>query len=168
MRGHLAFRPRGQFLAVCVVQCLRAESRFTGWIAPLWILALIGLLFLPTEYRGGASVPHSHALLQLLLDAQDGHFQHSHAHGAAGSSLAIDWLDPAVTGNASSTMTRHPDVGQQQESAPALSVITFLVVLPLLPIVLNVLPRVSLVTPRLRGHSPRVLFPPPRFAATSA
>ncbi|MCA9878789.1 MAG: hypothetical protein KC442_13440, partial [Thermomicrobiales bacterium] len=59
---------------------LRAESRFAVWGAPLWTLALLGLLFLPTEYRGGAEAPHSHALLQLLLDAQDGQFAHTHAH----------------------------------------------------------------------------------------
>jgi hypothetical protein len=166
-RGRLALWLRGQFLAVILLPSLRAESRFAGWIAPLWILALIGLLFLPTEYRGGASVPHSHALLQLLLDAQDGHFLHTHAHPEASTGFAYDWLDPAVADDAGSTHGR-PDVGGQQESAPALSIITFLVVLPLLPMTRNALPRVFPETRRLNGRTPRVLIPPPRFAGTRA
>lgn len=133
-------------------------------MAPLSILALIGLLFLPTEYRGGASTPHSHALLQLLLDAQDGRFEHTHAYPGASAGRAFDWLDPAVADDAASTSPGRPDVGQQQESAPALSVVTFLVVLPLLTIMLKVLPRISADTRRLNGRQPRVLFPPPRIA----
>lgn len=151
-------------LAVNFVPSLRAKSRYTGWIAPLWILALVGLLFLPTEYRGGAVAPHSHALLQLLLDAQDGRFEHVHAHHASSSAAAHDWLDPAVAEDASSTAHPRPDVGQQQESAPALSVVTFLVVLPLLPVVPDGLPRISPETRRLNGRAPRVLFPPPKPA----
>jgi hypothetical protein len=147
------------------VPSLRAKSRFAGWIAPLWILALTGLLFLPTEYRGGAAAPHSHALLQLLLDAQDGRFHHTHSHPGTLGGFAFDWLDPSIADDAVSAADPRPDVGQQQESAPALSVVTFLVVLPLLPLVLNSLPRISLEARRLDGLSPRVLFPPPRFAA---
>ncbi|MDQ2655096.1 MAG: hypothetical protein M3Z20_18855 [Chloroflexota bacterium] len=146
---------------------LRAESRIAGWIAPFWILALIGLLFLPTEYRGGASAPHSHALLQLLLDAQDGHFAHVHAHPEASAGFAYGWLDPAVADDAG-TMHGGPDVGGQQESAPALSIITFLVVLPPLPMTRNALPRVVPETRRLNGRTPRVLIPPPRAAAIRA
>jgi hypothetical protein len=131
-------------------------------------MALIGLLFLPTEYRGGASAPHSHALLQLLLDAQDGRFQHTHAHLEPSAGFAYAWLDPSIADAARSSTHGHPDVGQQQESAPAVSVIGFLVVLPLLPMVPNALPRVSLETQRLSGRSPRVLFPPPRVATSWA
>ncbi len=147
---------------------LRAESRIAGWIAPFWILALIGLLFLPTEYRGGASTPHSHALLQLLLDAQDGHFAHVHAHPEASAGVAFDWLDPTVADDAAGATRGGPDVGGQQESAPALSIITFLVVLPLLPMTRNALPRVVPGTRRLNGRTPRVLIPPPRAAAIRA
>lgn len=137
----------------------------TGWIAPLWTLALIGLLFLPTEYRGGAPAPHSHALLQLLLDAQDGQFAHIHAHTGASAAPAYDWLDPGVADAAAGKAQPRPDVGQQQEGAPALSIITFVVVLPQLPVVLDVLPRISHETRRLHGHSLRVLSPPPKLAA---
>jgi hypothetical protein len=150
------------------VPSLRAESRFAGWIAPLWILALIGLLFLPTEYRGGASAPHSHALLQLLLDAQDGHFLHIHAQPEMSAGHAYGWLDPAVADDAVGTTQGRPDVGSQQESAPALSIITFLVVLPQLPMTRNALPRVLPEIRRLSGLTPRVLFPPPRAEATRA
>jgi hypothetical protein len=164
----LAHLLRGQFLAVIFVPSLRAESRFAGWIAPLWILALVGLLFLPTEYRGGASAPHGHALLQLLLDAQDGHFAHIHAHPEAPAGLASDWFDPVVADDAADASQGRPDLGGQQESAPALSVITFLVVLPLLPLTQHALPRVFPETRRLNGRTPRVLFPPPRAAALRA
>ena len=146
------------------VPSLKAESRYSCWIAPLWILALIGLLFLPTEYRGGAAAPHSHALIQLLLDAQDGHFKHIHAHPEASTGIAHDWLDPAVADDASNAGQSRLDFGQQQESAPALSVVTFLVVLPLLLMVPNTLPRISLETHRLKGRTPRVLSPPPQGA----
>ena len=147
---------------------LRAESRFAGWIAPLWALARVGLLFLPTEYRGGASAPHSHALLQLLLDAQDGRFEHLHAHQDATTGFAYDWLDPTVAHDHPGTTHGHPDVGQQQESAPAVSVITFLVVLPLLPMIPNALPRVSSVTLRLDGRTPPVQSPPPKALSAHA
>ncbi|MCA9863278.1 MAG: hypothetical protein R2853_08085 [Thermomicrobiales bacterium] len=147
---------------------LRAESRFSSWIAPLWILALIGLLFFPTEYRGGASAPHSHALLQLLMDAQDGQFLHVHAQPGAPAGFAYDWLDPAVADSAEGAAPAHPDTGGQQERASALAIITFLVVLSLLPATLRALPRIFPTTPRLNGRVPRVLAPPPRFAAISA
>jgi hypothetical protein len=154
-------------LAVRFVPSLRAESRFASWLAPLWILALIGLLCLPTEYRGGAAAPHSHALLQLLLDAQDGHFEHIHAHQEASFDIAHDWLDPVVD-DVNSLAQPRPDVGQQQESAPALSIVTFLVVLPLLPMVPHSLPRISPETLRLNGRTPRVLFPPPKATTIPA
>lgn len=146
----------------------RAESRFAGWIAPLWILALASLLFLPTEYRGGASAPHRHALLQLLLDAQDGRFQHTHSHSEASAGFSYDWLDPTIADNANSTGHARPDVGQQPESVPALSIITFLVVLPPLAVAPNALPRITVETRRLDGRTPRVLYPPPKGATSRA
>jgi hypothetical protein len=167
-RDRLALRPRGQFLAVTLVPSLRAESRFAGWIAPLWILALIGLLFLPTEYRGGASMPHSHALLQLLLDAQDGHFLHTHAHPAASAGFAYDWLEPVVTEKSAGAPQAHSELGGQQQSAPTLSIISFLVMLPLLSLMRNALPRVVPEARRLFGRMPRVLSPPPRVAVIPA
>ena len=136
----------------------------TGWIAPLWIMALVGLLFLPTEYRGGASAPHNHALLQLLLDAQDGRMAHVHAHHSLAEGAGQDWLDPAISGDAGSSSHNSPDVGQQQNSAPTFSVISFLILLPILQFAAPSLPRIALDTRRLRGRSPRVLSPPPRVA----
>lgn len=167
-RGRLSIRHGGQILAVRFVPSLRAESRFAGWIAPLWILALIGLLFLPTEYRGGAAAPHSHALLQLILDAQDGQFLHTHTHQSAPPGFAYDWLDPAVADDAVGSADTYPDVGGQQERASAMSIITFLVVLPLLPVMHLVVPRISPNTLRLNGCTPRVLAPPPRPVAIPA
>ncbi|MCA9879830.1 MAG: hypothetical protein KC442_18680, partial [Thermomicrobiales bacterium] len=64
-----------------------------------------------------------------------------------------------------SSTSPSPDVGQQQESAPALSLLTFLVVIPLLAEAPGALPRVSQETRRLHGREPRVLAPPPRLAA---
>lgn len=151
-----------------LVPSLRAESRYAGWIAPLWIMALIGLLFLPTEYRGGATTPHSHALLQLLLDAQDGHFLHAHAHQGAFDGFAYDWLDPAVADAAAGTAQAQPDAGGQQERASAISIVSFLVMLPALPTMRHALPRVSPRTLRLNGCAPRVLSPPPRLTAIPA
>lgn len=151
-----------------LVSSLRAESRFAGWIAPLWILALIGLLFLPTEYRGGASAPHSHALLQLLLDAQDGHFLHSHAHAQASAGFAYDWLDPAVGDDPAGGTQGRPDVGGQPERASAMSIVAFLMVLPLAPMRASDLPRIFPESRRLNGRTPRVLFPPPKSAGNQA
>ena len=130
------------------------------------MLALVGLFFLPTEYRGGASHPHSHALAQLLLDAQDGRFAHAHAHSGAAAGFANDWLDPVINDETANNAHRDPDLGQQQERAPAVSMITFLVVIPLLPVVFDGLPRISLETRRLNGRIPRILIPPPKVAAT--
>jgi hypothetical protein len=130
------------------------------------MLALVGLFFLPTEYRGGASHSHSHALAQLLLDAQDGRFAHTHAHSGVAASFAHDWLDPAIVGKTASKAHPGPDLGQQQERAPALSMITFLVVIPLLPVMPDGLPRISLETRRLNGRIPRILIPPPKVAVT--
>jgi hypothetical protein len=133
-------------------------------MAPLWILALIGLLFLPTEYRGGAADPHGHALVQLLLDAQDGQFSHAHAHQQAAEGFSYNWLDPAVYDSDSGSTAAQLDLGEQQDRAPALSMISFLIVVPLLPVVPGVHPPIPMETRRLRGRSPRVLIPPPRIA----
>ena len=150
---------------VTLVRCLRRETWSAGWIAPLWGLALVGLLFIPVDYRGGADIPHSHALLQLLLDAQDGHLLHTHAHAGASVDQSYDWLDPAVTDPTTTFGQGGTDVGQQREGAPAVSVISFLVVIPL-PILVSVaLPRIVPVAHRLRGLSSTVHSPPPRVAA---
>lgn len=142
------------------VRLFSAQSKWTVWAAPLWVLALAGLLFLPTEYRGGAEAPHSHALLQLLLDAQDGQLAHNHAQPAQhGDASAFSWLDPDV---AKAGQPSPPDAGQQQNSAPTLSIIAFLMVLPALAPVSGRLPRVSRSARRLLGHTPAILSPPPR------
>lgn len=150
-------------LVVKFVQLRRAESRFAGWTAPLWILALVGILFIPTEYRGGAVSPHSHALLQLVLDAQDGQIIHTHAHQDA-AFVALDWLNPEVPDTAADQVQAQlqPDIGQQQDRASTVSIISFLVMLPALLMLSGDLPRVAPAMPRLVGRSPRVLFPPPR------
>lgn len=149
------------------VQFPRAESRFAGWIAPLWVLALVGILFIPTEYRGGASSPHSHALLQLLLDAQDSHFAHTHSYPTT-SQAATDWLDPEVQDATASQEQVRPDIGQQQERASTVSIMTFLVLLPALPMLTGEMPRIAPATRRLVGRAPCVLSPPPRVSVTTA
>lgn len=136
-------------------------------MAPLWTLALLGLLFIPIDYRGGAETAHSHALLQLLLDAQDGHIQHTHALSEV-PTAPVDWLDPVVPDGSADPAHAHPDLGRQQESAPALSVISFLVLVAIRPLIAGVLPRVTVETRRLTGRKPQVLSPPPRLATTGA
>jgi hypothetical protein len=149
------------------VQVRRAESRFAGWIAPLWILAIAGILFIPTEYRGGANAPHSHALLQLLLDAQDGHLAHTHSY-LIFSQYDADWLDPEVHSTAASQGQTPPDVGQQQERVSTVSIVTFLVLLPTILTIACGLPRIVPASRRLVGRALRVLSPPPRAFAAAA
>ena len=151
---------------VTLVQFRRAESRFAGWIAPLWFLAIAGILFIPTEYRGGAESPHSHALLQLLLDAQDGHIAHAHSYQNT-YRYTDDWLDPEVSDATASQDHARPDVGQQQERASTVSIMTFLVLLPAVPMLAGELPRVVPATRRLIGRAPCVLSPPPRASVTA-
>lgn len=150
-----------------VVQIPRANSRMSGWIAPLWIMALVGILLIPTEYRGGAGTLHSHALFQLLLDASDGQVAHTHSH-VTPRSYATDWLDPQILDPASSQERVRPDVGQQQERVSAVSIITFVLLLPHVLMIPSALPRVSPTPRRLVGMTLRVLSPPPRAAVVAA
>jgi hypothetical protein len=131
----------------------------------LWATALVGLLLLPVDYRAGAEHAHAHSLLQLWADAADGRVHH---HARAG----IDWLDPAVdapeaAGFAAAGESK-PDVGEQQDSAPAAGGLHLLLsALDALPIVsVARRPAVSLAHP-LAGLFPPIPVPPPRAAVAA-
>ena len=53
----------------------------------VWAAALLGVLALPVQYRGGVDLPHAHAALQLWTDPADGAFDHHagpYAHPTGG------------------------------------------------------------------------------------
>lgn len=52
------------------------------------LAAIVGLLALPVEYRGGASSPHAHAAYQLWYDAAHGSVAHHHVGGDRPRDLA--------------------------------------------------------------------------------
>ncbi|HEU5434469.1 MAG TPA: hypothetical protein VFU81_22545, partial [Thermomicrobiales bacterium] len=44
----------------------------------VWLAALAAMLACPIDYRGGAELPHAHAIFQLLYDAAHGSIDHHH------------------------------------------------------------------------------------------
>jgi hypothetical protein len=139
-----------------------------SWSARLGALALIGLLLMPIDYRGGAEQPHAHSLLQLLLDASDGHLDHEHAENASFNPIAApSWFDPEVGGadapNDAHAAAEGVDAGQQRHSDSSFSDIPFLLVaLIALPHVARVRSEVMRDSGPLHGCAPKVLSPPPR------
>jgi hypothetical protein len=145
-----------------------------SWPSLLAGLALLGFLAMPIDYRGGAELPHTHALLQLLRDATDGHLQHAHASPAAvaDSSSASSWFDPnakvASSPHGMHHATDEVDPGQPQHSDSSYSGIPVLLVSAMaLPIMTSARRAVAADWGWPQEHAPEVLSPPPQrhFAA---
>lgn len=151
----------------------QARHAFPTWAAPLWGLALLSLLLLPSNYRADGDVQHGHSVFQLWADAADGRVAHHHAlAGTASVSVTGDWFDPLIetTPPAPATTGVHgPDVPEYEDSAPALGGVHLLLVS--VTVVLAVVVARN-PTPRsersLSGQVPRVLAPPPRPSMAGA
>ena len=135
--------------------------------------ALLGLLALPIDYRGGSDQPHSHTLLQLLIDGGDGHLLHAHAMSAEmEASLDVkSWFDPVVGATVAErgVPDRATDVdpGQQHGPASTYSSMPFLLAaLIFVAVPIGRLRETVTDSRRLTGRAPLVLLPPPRLAVS--
>ncbi len=81
------------------------------------MLALFALLLIPTSYRAGAAVPHGHALIQLIFEAQSGIPVHYHG------------VDQVHVGHGG-------DVASSQAGAPAIQVFASAGLMPIILIAL--------------------------------
>jgi hypothetical protein len=59
-----------------------------------WLAAALGMLACPMQYRGGAELPHDHAIFQLIYDAAHGSIDHHHAGDPASGDDAADVVTP--------------------------------------------------------------------------
>ena len=139
----------------------RATLRVLG--NPAWMLsfvralALLSLLLLPIQMRAGTQHPHPHALLQLVLDASDGSFDH-HTLGEAAASPAHDH-----SGDFAATDGHQPDVpslGPFVSALGGLAILAALITSLLIPPPLA--ERTWLQPTRCRGRFPTLEPPPPR------
>jgi hypothetical protein len=121
------------------------------------VLALLSLLLLPIQMRAGTQHPHPHALLQLVLDASDGSFDH-HTLGEAAASPAHDH-----SGEIAAADGHQPDVPTH---APSVSALGGLAILAALVTSLLIPPRLAernwMQPARWRGRFPTLEPPPPR------
>ena len=66
-----------------------------GWFACSWshfvaVLCVTVILLTPASAQAGAATTHPHAMLELLLDANDGSIDHHHHQASSGFSFAIE------------------------------------------------------------------------------
>src|SRR3712207_8261944 len=120
-------------------------------------LALIAICLLPMQMRAGTAHPHPHALLQLVLDARDGSFDH-HALGDG---------PPAATHSHSESTSAadpsHPDIPTFGDSISAGGGLAMLVaILTTLLIPPPGAARIWPLSTRSRGRLPALDPPPPR------
>lgn len=143
------------------------------WGGALWTLALLGLVLLPLNYRGGGDVSHGHSLLQLWADAADGTIDHHHHPTHAAPLAGLDWLAPEVSiesaASADIQQPHPPDVGDHEDSLPMPGTIPFLVA----SLAVVRAPRTPLAAPERRanlpaGRAPAVPIPPPRPVGLAA
>lgn len=128
------------------------------------MLALLGLLLLPTNYRADGSSQHGHALLQVWADAADGRLQH-HGDDDVATGIQSDWLDPLVTDQgAAQDASRRPDVGGQNDSAPASGGMPLLVDGVVVPVEAVAAAAIVAAIALLAGRPAPVPTPPPRGA----
>ena len=145
-------RLRSQFAAV------RSPGAL-AWVPRLvHALALIGLCLLPMQMRAGTAHPHPHALLQLVLDARNGSFDH-HALGDEPPATTH-----AHTETSNGTDRSHPDIPTFGDSMVAggglamlIAILTTVVLAP--PGAMRIWPRPL----QWRGRLPALDPPPPRL-----
>lgn len=133
-------------------------------------MALLSLFLLPTNVRAGSEIRHSHSILQLLLDAQDGQIAHHHPLGVT-FGLMGDWFDPGVSTAAETSgaaaASENTDLGDHQDSIPVIGGLHLMVSLGIaLWLARPARCPIAAAGPRLRGAVARVPAPPPRLALT--
>ncbi|HEU0115553.1 MAG TPA: hypothetical protein VFQ80_12795 [Thermomicrobiales bacterium] len=86
----------------------------------MWLAAMAGLLACPLTYKGGAELPHAHALFQLIYDAAHGSIDHHHDGDAVDDDEAPAALvaAPPLSSLGAST---GPHLAPMTESAAGLS-----------------------------------------------
>jgi len=62
---------------------VRSQHRITRIVVrrSIAVVAVVGILLSPVQYRGGATFAHPHSLLHLFADAADGSGHHPHESG---------------------------------------------------------------------------------------
>jgi hypothetical protein len=139
----------------------RAAPRVPG--NPAWLLgfvralALLSLLLLPIQIRARTQHPHPHALLQLVLDASDGSFDH-HALGDEATSPPHDHSEEVAA--AEGHQPDLPSLGPSVSALGGLVVLVALIISPLIPPALA--ERTWRHPARWRGRVPTLEPPPPR------
>jgi hypothetical protein len=127
-------------------------------------LALLGLLIMPIDYRGGDTHPHAHSLLQLVLDASDGVLLHDHAdpRPTSGGTVQRSWFDPDTPVTSSERGTSE---GATHGVVDSYSGIPFLLAaLVTVTFAVGFEIEKSIDSDRLRGCIPEILCPPPQAA----
>src|SRR5690349_10260170 len=76
-RMNLALRREDWSTRIAMLQVRPHRNRFSV-IDLAWLAALLGMLACPIQYRGGAELPHDHAIFQLIYDAAHGSIDHHH------------------------------------------------------------------------------------------
>ena len=121
------------------------RRRRSFWWFPLARASLLVALFLlPVQMRAGAADAHPHALLQLILDVQDGSFDHHHGTHPPAS---------------------HGDTGDAPEYAEKMLTAGTALLAPAIVILRLSLPgpgRTPATAALLRGRWPELEPPPPR------
>jgi hypothetical protein len=145
-------------------QLRRYHGARPTWSALFAVLALLGLLIIPIDYRGGDAHPHAHSLLQLVLDASDGILLHDHAdpRPAFSGSEHRSWFEPdtAVTSS-----ERGTSEGATHGVVDSYSGIPFLLAaLVTVTFAVGFGIERSSDSHRLRGRIPEILCPPPQAA----
>ena len=145
-----------------------STGQLRGFGRLAWVAAVLGLLALPVEYRGGAERPHAHAAVQLWFDAAHGAIGH---HARAVGATASDAAPP------SPEMVHASGLDADESDTPRLSALTlsagrilFLaagIVIPL-PVLLHRRRPGWLLPEILTGSLPNPETPPPRPLAAFA
>ncbi len=138
-------------------------------------MALLGLLLLPTSYRGGTEIAHAHSLIQLWADAANGTVRHHPDHGLAharpgGSS---SWFNPTVGDFETTTSVgfddERPDAAAEQQSVPASSGVHLLLTAIMAIAALGICQApIDVPDRRHGGLSPPILVPPPRWTPAAS
>lgn len=126
------------------------------------LAAIIGLLALPVEYRGGAREPHAHAAYQIWYDAAHGSVAHHHTGGDDGAHR-VDILLPRQDAAPVPTADAAADVPRLVSLTIGATKIPLLVIAVLITTLFSTPLRPAWPPPRFAaGRGPRPETPPPR------
>jgi hypothetical protein len=146
---------------------LTTQSRRSDRLVTL--LFALSLLSMPVDYRGGAELPHAHALFQFWMTGDEDAFDH-HGHGADRHEHehGADHLDdPAAAGANIDPSPNTPAVSELGSEAERGSVIALTLLLVALFMAGSGVQLVSTGARRLVGQLPSPEPPPPRVSVSS-